>query len=303
MTTDPTPSHDSAASAGLEAVSADPFANVGDDADDATAHELLVANLEAARRGWVPLRKTFVQRPKGSGPQEGLRPSARASVLSDLVRGRQTRALDLLLLVHALQPVLDGTPLRLATWATLLSAHTPCDSVGASRAMNTLVGMKLLERSGTTHIPVLRPRLEDGTDEDWVKAGSVAEPGPGYFTIPHEYWTEGFYKQLKMPGKAMLLLTLSETQDPKRTSFAMAYERAMDWYGVSERTAERGFGELAKANLLLTKTRKVPDRRYPAGRREETWRALADPFSTAWRAHLQAKSVAAARGVDTKATT
>ena len=40
----------------------------------------------------------------------------------------------------------------------------------------------------------------------------------------------------------MLLLSLAETQDPKRPSFAMAYERASEWYGVSERTAERGLG-------------------------------------------------------------
>lgn len=283
-------------------LSIDPFANVPEDADEPTEHDLLVANLEAARRGWFPLRKTFVQRPKGSEPQEN-RPSARASVLSDLVRGRQSRALDLILLLHALQPVLDGTPLPLATWAALLSAHNPCDSAGASRAINTLARMKLVERGGTTHQPDLRLRLEDGTDQEWAKAGSVTEAGPGYFVVPHEYWTAGLYKKLTMPGKAMLLLTLSETQDPKTPSFRMAYERAAEWYGVSERTAERGFKELADAHVLLKKTRKVPDRRHPAGRREETWRALADPFSTAWRAHLQAVSVAAARGLAPGRTT
>lgn len=287
MTTDPT------------AAPADPFAGLGDDADESTPHDLLLANLAAARRGWFPLRKTFVQRPRGSDAQEG-RPSPRASVLSDLVHGRQARALDLLLLVHALQPVLNGSPLPLATWAAMLSAHTPCDSTGASRAINSLARMKLLERSGTTHTPDLRLRLEDGTGQDWFKAGSAPEDGPGYFAFPHEYWTDGYYRKLTMPGKAMLLLTLAETHDPRTPSFTMAYERAMDWYGISERTAERGFTQLANTGLLLSKIRKIPDRRHPAGRRPETWRALAFPFSTEWRAHLQAQSVAAARGVAQK---
>ena len=77
----------------------------------------------------------------------------------------------------------------------------------------------------------------------------------------------------------------------------------MDWYGISERTVERGFTQLANTGLLLTRTRKVPDRRHPAGRRPETRRALAHPFSTEWRAHLQAQSAAAARGVAQKEPT
>src|SRR4051812_39731452 len=113
-----------------DAVPFDPFAHIVDDPEQ-TAQDLLDAQLNAAKRGWFPMRKTFVQRPQGSGEQEG-RPSARASVLSDIVHGRHQRALDLLLLVHALQPVLDGTPLKLATWARLLSVKAPCTSTGVT---------------------------------------------------------------------------------------------------------------------------------------------------------------------------
>ena len=259
----------------LTSGSSDPFAGVLDDPEP-EPHDLLVANLEAAKRGWFPLRKTFVQRPKDSGPQAD-RPSPRASVLSDLVHGRHQRPLDLLLLLHALQPILEGSPLKLATWATMMSAVTPCTASGVSRAIDTLIDRDLVRREGSGHSPELRLLREDGEGEPWVKAGSTSEAGPGYFVVPHEYWTAGVYKQLHMPGKAMLLITLAETQNPKTPSFHMAYERATDWYGVSERTAERGFGELSRAGLLRMKVRKVLDRRHPKGRRDEVWRASTHP--------------------------
>ena len=156
-----------------------------------------------------------------------------------------------------------------------------------------------MSREGTGHSPTLRLLLEDGTNKPWFKPGSAPESGPGYFVLPHDYWTSGFYSSLTMPGKAMLLVTLAETQNPKNPSFKMAYERAKEWYGLSERTAERGFGQLSRSGLLLTKVQKVADRNHPAGRRDEVWRALSAPFSTAHRQAIQAASATAAIGATT----
>ena len=278
---------------GTAAVEPDPFAHIVDEAP-LTPHEAVVKTLDDAKRGWFPLRKSFVQRPKGSVAQAN-RPSPRASVLYDLVHGKHQRPLDLLLMLHAFQPVLDVSPLKLATWAHMLSARTPCTSAGVSRAVDTLENMDLVRRIGSGHAPELRLLREDGEHEPWFKAGSKSEQGPGYFVVPHAYWTSGLFEKLTMPGQAMLFITLAETQNPTTPSFKMAYERTKDWYGLSERTAERGFRELSTEGYLLTRVQKVPDRKHPVRRREDTWRALAAPFSSAARQQLQGVSAAAAR--------
>lgn len=213
--------------------------------------------------------------------------SDRASTLAMLVQGRHHRPLDALLLLHALQPILEGSPLALGSWARLLSTRTICTPVAASRTFDTLVELKLITRTGPHRTPILQPLLDDASGEPWSRPGMVDEEGPGYFTVPHRYWTSGLVDQLNLPGKAMMLICLAETQNPKTPAFAMAVERAPAWYGISERTAERGYSELSKASVLLIRRTKVADPRHPVGRRDVYWRALASPFGTTDRARLQ----------------
>lgn len=278
----------------------DPFAEIEDDPDTgpAGARKDLLA---AARRGYVPLRKTFVQQPKGSDPVEG-RPSPRASVLYDLVNTRNQRALDMLLLLHALQPILDGTPLSLAAWAHILSVKSPADATAVTRAIDTLEKLGLVVREDDSRAPVIRLLREDGSRKPWHKPGAEDEEGPGFFVLPHAYWDIGMAEELTMPGKAMLLILLSETQNPKTPAFSMAVERAQPWYGVSERTAERGYRELDKTGLLKTKVQRIADARHPAGRREKYWRAMDGPFSTQGRARMQRRATKAARKAGTAST-
>lgn len=270
----------------------DPFAGLVDDPDPGpagTRDQLL----NAALRGFVPVRKVFVQKPKGS--------SERASMLARLVSGHHHRPLDAFLLLHALQPILEGSPLDLGTWARILSTGRPCTPAAASKAFAVLVDLQLAKRTGTNRRPVIQPLREDGEAGAWSKPGLVEEEGPGYFTLPHNYWTDGFVDELTLPGKAMLLILLAETQNPKTPAFNMAVERAHAWYGISERTAERGHSELSKQKLLLVKRTKKADPRHPAGRRDVYWRALRSPFATDDRARLQqaAKKGVGARGTDT----
>jgi hypothetical protein len=271
----------------------DPFEGITDEAapSPASARRAL---LDSAKRGYVPLRKTFVQRPSGSEPQDG-RPSPRASVLYDLVHTRKHRALDLLLLLHALHPVLEGTPLPLATWANILGTN----ATGVTRAIETLAEAKLVVREDDSRSPVLTLLREDGSGAAWHRPGAEDEEGPGYFVIPHTYWTMLHADELSLPGKAMLLIMLAETQNPRTPSFSMAVERAQDWYGISERTAERGYGELNKAGVLLVKVQRVADPRHPVGRRDVYHRALGSPFDTMSRARLQRSAVKAARKAGT----
>ena len=263
----------------------DPFAHLVSE-NPAGPRETVDDLLASARREWFLLRKSFVQWPRENGD--------RPNMLAKFVRGRQERALDAFLLLHALRPILTGNPLPLATWGRALSLAKPCDAIGASRAFNYLHSMGLVDRQLGVSAPIIVPLLEDGSGLEWHRSGpSGSEVGKGYFAVPHAYWTGGFASTLKLPGKAMLLIMLAETG--QNASFAMAVERASEWYGISERTAERGYNELSAAGLLLVHRQLVADARHPLGRREVYHRALVSPFSTEDRRRLQEESRPARR--------
>ncbi|MCP2283703.1 hypothetical protein APR04_002611 [Promicromonospora umidemergens] len=268
----------------------DPFAGLEDLPTSDTTHtrdDLF----RSAKRGFVRIRKDFVQREAKPRP----------SVLAELVTGRKELALDLLLTVHALQPVLPGSPLPIRTWARLLGQDVSERSVRS--AMAALEQMGLLKVGGRRGTPEFVLKRENGDGEAWnpEPVDDPAARGKGFFTIPFAYWTAGTIDELSLPGKAMLLVILRDTQDPKgKLTFVMANERAQEFYGFSERTAERGYLELRKAGLLKERTVLVPSARHPLGRREEYHRALASPYSTAHREALR-KAAKAARDANTLA--
>ncbi|MGI5151362.1 hypothetical protein ACQEVC_34200 [Plantactinospora sp. CA-294935] len=270
-----------------------PFADVKDE-DPLDGPDARSRLLEGAKRGYAPLRKVFVQRPD--------RGAARASVLAAMVTARQERALDAFLLLHGLEPVLDNdNPLALAVWARMLSA--PGDRwspQNVGRAFEALEKRNLVIRESKGRGILVRPKLEDGSGAAWTRPGADATTvGKGYLTIPHTYWTTGLVDRLSMPGKAMFLIMLSETT--KNPTFSMAVERAQSWYGISERTAERGYRELKEQKaddggpLLLEHRQLVADARSPTGLRAVWHRALAAPYSQAARAELQRATAKAAR--------
>ena len=270
-----------------EALSDDPFDEVAPDAPAMTPLETVTTLLDSAKRGYVPLRKVFVQKERTE--------KERAAKLAELVHGRHQRPIDAFLLIHALEPILGNNPFSLRTWARMMSTKTHCSPSAASKAFDTLLDLNLVSRKQDGHAPVIRP-LHEGTGGPWSRPGEDDnEGGPGYFTLPHAYWTSGYADRLTLPGKAMLLIILSETQSPTKKTFAMPVSKAQAWYGISERTAERGYRELTNAGVLLTKIQKVPDARHPAGRREIYHRALDAPFSTFERARLQGQAQAAAQ--------
>jgi hypothetical protein len=257
-----------------------------EDEKPATGTEIRKELLDDARRGFAPIRKIFVQRPNTE--------SVRASVLSQLVKTRQHRPLKTLLLLHALEPVL-GDPLPLATWAKMLDTRKlPCSSAQASSAINALVRRDLATRTDQGQYVVVKPLLEDGSGEDYSRPGSLgSDVGRGYFTIPYQFWTEGLVDELSLPGTAMFLIMLEETT--QNATFAMAVERASEWYGISERTAERGFSELSRLDVLAAHKQLVKATRSPTGLRAIYHRALTGPYSTKARAELQQTTGKAAR--------
>lgn len=248
--------------------------------------------LEDAKRGFVRIRKDFVQQESGSRGD---------TILAKLVFGHKTNALNALLTVHALQPILGDSPLPLAVWARLFN----CTPRAAGAALRVLETMNLLELSGTRVVPEIILKRENGDGKPWSDTAESDRQGRGFFTIPFEFWTNGTIDDLGMAGKAMFLILLKETQDPnaKRRTFIMANERAQDWYGISERTAERGYLQLRKAGILLEKPQLVPDARHPLGRREDWHRALSNPYSSDHRETLRLLAQKAAKGIKTTSTT
>lgn len=243
--------------------------------------------LGQAKRGFVRIRKDFVQREN----------KPRASVLADLVTNGSELALDMLLAVHALQPILEDTPLDINVWARMLG-----DDVSVRRTTNALKNlqeMNLLEIGGKRGTPEIVLKRENGDGTPWKKEreDDPAERGRGFFALPFDYWTTGLIDTLKLPGKAMLLVMLRDTQDPNgKLTFVMAHERAQEFYGFSERTAERGYYELRRHNLFIEKPKLVPSARHPLGQREEWHRALVYPYSTDHRETLRKIAAKAAKG-------
>ncbi|MFD6514550.1 hypothetical protein [Rhodococcus sp. NPDC060176] len=261
-------------------MSTNPFAGLVDDTPPTPA-QALSSLLASAKRQYCPVRNSFVQRPPGS--------TDRASMLASFVTNRQERALDAMLTAYALQPVLsDDDPLPLGAWANILSTRKPCGLTTVSKTFRVLEGMDLVTRTRQGHTTIITPLLEDGSGRKWSKPGRPDEltESEGYFTIPHEYWTDGYIDRLRLPGKAMLLIMLKETQG--KPPFEMAVDRAPKWYGISERTAERGYAELNAEKLLDIHIQREASPRLPKGvLRERYHRALRDPFSTVRRRDLQ----------------
>lgn len=259
----------------------DPFAGIEDEAE-LSPGETRRALFARAKLGFARIEKAFVQLDEYPDGEK-----SRGSVLGKLVTGKKARALDLLLTVHALSPILEGSPLPLITWAQVLSSDEHLWTTRTiSTAFRDLQKMDLLDLSGPKQQPVIELKREDGSGDPHQEVKS--ENGRGFFTIPFEYWTDGDITRLSLPAKALLLIILKETQDPKgKLTVTMPVARAQAWYGISERTAERGYLELAQRLLIQQKVQKINDPQHPAGRREVVHRAPIGAYSTANREHLR----------------
>lgn len=249
-----------------------------------TRHELL----GATKRGFTPVRHIFVQTRRTK-----TRKASRGSTVAKLVRDHQERAFDAYLMVLALEPILgENEPLHSAVWGRLMS-NGLLRGASISRTWGQLEHRGLIVRERRAGNALVRPRREDG------KAG-YARPGRAtrdantggwplndwYFVLPHAYWTDGWDQRLRLPGKAMLLVSLQATS--KSPSYWMRLEDAPAWYGVSAETAQRGLAELEHQGLLRAFHQRIKAPRSPTGFTTRTHYTLAAPFSPEARRSLQA---------------
>lgn len=264
---------------------------------EATRRDLLAST----KRGFVPVRHIFVQKPRNDK-----RPRAqRGGLLGELVSGHQERALDALLLVLALEPILgEGDPLHSAVWGRLLS-NDEIKVGSVSRTWKQLTDRKLITKVRKAGHALVRPRREDGK-ANYTRPGKATRDessgwprGDWYFAIPHEYWLDGWDQELSLPAKAMLLIALKETGTSP--SFWMRHDDAPAWYGISSDTAQRGLADLVSEGLMQVFHQKIAAAKSPLGYTTRDHYSLRSPFSMDARKALQATTQAAVEGARAKA--
>jgi len=265
-------------------MTSNPFAGLNDEVALAP-HELLGEFLADTKREYAKVRKTAIQQPKSS--------TTRPSMLPDLVRAG--KALDAWLLTLALEPVLsESDPISIEAWTHLLGGKAPISEASVSRAFSTLQRLRLVERTVAGRHIVVRPLKEDGSGDVYRRPGSIkGEIGPGFFTIPHAYWLDGYATRMNTPGKIAILIGLAETT--QKPSFEVPTTKAQAWYGISERTLERGYQELSDEKLILVHRQRIRAKRSAVGTTTIYHRALVDPFSQEARRAAQDKATANVR--------
>jgi hypothetical protein len=236
---------------------------------DVTIRDLLTQS----KRETVPVRKDFVQQAPGS--------ASRVGPLAQFVTRRDARGLDAYLFIHALASAEPWTCTYPSdTWARVLDLSSSCEEDSAkaavSKVLKRLEDRRLIARKRVgrrTEVTLLR---EDGTGEPYTRPKQAADGV--WLTLPYAYWTEGFYKTLTLPAKAMLLIGSSLAHE-----FVLPQERMPAWYGISADTAARGFDDLRKAGLLTSRDEFVRDHKVPTGWRQVQHHRLLEPFDLASR--------------------
>lgn len=187
----------------------------------------------------VPIRRQFLQQGSSGAVTPG--------PLRSLVRRSQPRALDLYLLISAVTSNGDFSVTEwAATWARSIGNHDETSgTIAVSRAWKALRDLKLIDRKrGEAGKAVITKLREDGSGDPYTPPGSGS--GDPYFQLPFEFWEHGLHESLSLPGKAMLLITLSQ----RKERFVLPQDRMPTWYGISADTAGRGLRELQAKNVL-----------------------------------------------------
>lgn len=144
-----------------------------------------------------------------------------------------------------------------------------------SKTMRRLEQRKLITRRRSKRLSDITLQKEDGSGDDYKHPIESGEP---YFQLPYAYWHEGHYTSLHLPAKVMLLIALS-----LQAGFNLPYDRARDWYGVSQDSAEKGLRELRRRNLLSVEPTWIPAPRSATGWTERLEYTLQGSFSRAKR--------------------
>ncbi|MGW7674392.1 hypothetical protein ACWGJX_46320 [Streptomyces sp. NPDC054775] len=224
----------------------------------ATGRDTRAEILRRSIRANVPLRKTFVQAPRGATSRHG--------PLRDFVTGRDLRGLKAyLLIVAACSNGTDGWSTRhdSAVWARMMdidqTATEQAARTGAWRALRRLQDRKLITCTRTGTMITVTLLREDGTGAPYDRPMGQS-PEDLYLQIPATFWTKGYDEKVDLPALALLLVVLREKIWSKFPA-----EKAPDWYGWSPDTHERGLKTLLELGLVERREQFTKAPLAPAG--------------------------------------
>lgn len=187
---------------------------------------------KAQRRTGTPVRRSFVQ--------GGTRHDPKPGPLSAFVSSHDRYGLDLFLLTLTLATKEPYHVIYAAGWWA--RAIGVSDETRISKAWKRLEDRKLVAREREGRVVVVMPLLDDGSGRPYKRP---ALKGESYGRLSPAYWEDGYFKDLKLPGKAMLLVALAQPG-----MFTLPSERAKQWYGMSADFVEDGFAELRHKRIL-----------------------------------------------------
>lgn len=218
-----------------------------EDEAPASADETLDFFITRSRRKRVPIRRSFLRASDGeTGP------------LAAFVTGRRSLALDLFVLHSGLAsaPPWDVRATA-AEWARMLDMPpSPSSETAIARQWRWLADQKLVKTQRTGHGLKITKRLDDGSGRRYKRPTKAQH---GYFNVPFAYFTERWHHELKLPGKAALLIALGQAP-----TFDLPLPRAAGWYGLRTDTLARGLVELQDLGLVKVwqRAKKAPNTRY-----------------------------------------
>lgn len=225
--------------------------------------------LTGTKRGFVPIRSTFLQKPRGTKGNRGAQLAKLAANPS---------ALDAYLLLHALASSSDPyqADYPVATWVDLLRLEDAATEAAAksrwSKVVSKLTSLDLIERhrvgNGMRYVLL----DESGDKSPYVRPLTAAHGN--YFKLPYSYWADGLDVSLTQPEKLMLLIGLDQVE-----VFPLPFNQVFSWYGVSENTARRGLRGLEERGLVMSTSTHVLAPKSPTGWAESILYTTTGPFS------------------------
>jgi predicted transcriptional regulator len=273
---------------------------------DRAAFEDREAAADKWARGYFQLRGVFVQKPENV--------SNRASTLASLVTARQHRALVLYLMLISVWPWLhdDKVPLEAHVWMNLVHSRSPkpastrrsllWSESTLSRTWKYLVKVGLVEKKrGAKGRLKVAPRMEDASAPYEFPTGAKGVGREMYFVVPDRFWIEEDFARLALPGLAVLLVILKETN--KAPEFRVTHEQIADWYGLSRSTVDKGLAELRAIGVLEERVEWIPARLSKIRTTTATYLSLSGDYSTKSRSAARAKAERSRRRKEAKAVT
>ncbi|MFJ6680105.1 hypothetical protein ACIQLK_13405 [Microbacterium sp. NPDC091382] len=209
--------------------------------------ETIASMLERSKRpsGMVQIRNAFVQLGTRGKPAPG--------VLADMVAAHDRSGLDLFLLHRMMASAAPWDAGKEAgVWARALGlavSDTEMHAERVSRIFRRLdENYRLVSRDHARRGGKVTSLLEDGSGNPYTS------PKSNYFRLPFAYWTSDFHRRLSMPGKAVLLIGL--TQEP---GFVIPPSQVKAWYGISDDTWTTGVSELEDEKVMRSDRGKQRD--------------------------------------------